>query len=282
MRSSGDPAPADRNPEAGGGLQQGVAETVKVRRWWREPLLHFLLIGGALYALDASRSRPEAPAVEPIVVGPALAGAAPDAVKQFVEEEALYREALRLGLDRGDLIVRRRLVQKMEFLLDDMAAPAPPTDADLQAWLAAHPERYRTPRRVTLEHVYFSKDRRGAQAEADARAALAAPEQATGDPFMGGRRLERRTEQDLARELGSAFAAAAIQLEPGAGWQGPIASSFGFHLVRVVEVTPETPATLDEVRARLVADVTDARRQEAVAKARADLVKRYPVQEAAK
>lgn len=248
------------------------------RRWWREPLLHFLLIGAVLYAADAASSAGADGTTDeaPIVVGPALSGAPPDEVARYVEREALYREARRLGLDRGDLIIRRRLIQKMEFLIDDLAAPAPPTEAELQAWLAAHADRYRRPRRVTIEHVYFSRDRRGEAAEADARRALADPEGAAGDPYLGGRVLRGRTESDLARELGGAFAAAVVDLEPGR-WHGPIPSAYGLHLVRVTAVEPARAATLDEVRARVEADLREARRAEAAAAARREIVARYRV-----
>jgi hypothetical protein len=248
----------------------------KGRPLWREPLLHFLLIGGVLYGLDAARA-PETSAaegVEPIVVLPSMA---PEAARQLVEEEALYREAKRLGLDQGDLVVRRRLVQKMEFLLEDLAAPPPPDEADLRAWLAAHPDKYRAPARVTLEHVYFSRDRRKDAVGADALAALQAPDAAAGDPFLGGRRFEQRTEQDLARTFGPDFAAAVMKLEPGR-WGGPVASAYGRHLVRVESFSPAAPATLEDVRARVEADVVEARRREAAAKARAEIVARYPIE----
>ncbi len=244
------------------------------RPLWREPLLHFLVIGAALYALDVARQPAAADDVAPIVVLPSMPS---EAARQFVEEEALFREARRLGLDQGDLVVRRRLVQKMELLLEDLAAPSPPTDAELQAWLAAHPEKYRAPARVTIEHVYFSRDRRKDAAEADARAALADPAAAAGDPFLSGRRLEHRTEQDLARTFGADFAAAVVKLAPGA-WAGPIASAYGRHLVRVEAVAPAATARLEDVRPRVLADVVEARRREAAAKARAEIVGRYPVE----
>jgi hypothetical protein len=130
---------------------------------------------------------------------------------------------------------------------------------------------------VTLEHVYFSRDRRQAKAEADARAALAAPETAAADPFLGGRRFEQRTEQDLARTFGADFAAAVMKLPPGQ-WAGPVASAYGQHLVRVESFAPAAPAKLEDVRARVQADVVEARRLEAAAKARAEIVGRYPVE----
>ncbi|MEM1415378.1 MAG: hypothetical protein AAGH15_10770, partial [Myxococcota bacterium] len=140
------------------------------RPLWREPLVHFVAL--ALVILAAERVLAPAPGPAPIVLDDAFAAglveeatrrgepAAGDPVARWLDEEVLLREALALGLDRGDPIVRRRLVQKMEFLLRSELALAEPDDAALQALLEARPERFRQPARVAFRHVFFDRERR--------------------------------------------------------------------------------------------------------------------------
>src|SRR5262249_4884420 len=153
----------------------------------------------------------------------------------YIDNEVLYREALELGLDRGDIIVRRRLVQKMEFLTEGLDPVPEPTDTELQAYLDAHAEHYLQPDRVTLTHVFASNDRHGAAtatlAEQWGEQLRAGADPATlGDPFLRGRELAAVSERDLAGILGNAFAAHVMQLPVGT-WSAPIASSYGLHLV---------------------------------------------------
>ncbi len=200
-------------------------------------------------------------------------GAAPDpsqtraAVEPFVREELLYREALALGLDRGDLIVRRRLVQKMRFVIEELAVVPEPSDAQLAAWVGEHAERYRQPARVSLEHHFFARDGRTPAALEDAAAAAlgalrAGEAGARGDSFVHGRSFTGRSEAELRRVFGPEFAAAALALEPGA-WSGPIASSYGLHLVRVTQRDAERAARLEDVREAARADWRAARREQA-------------------
>jgi peptidyl-prolyl cis-trans isomerase C len=134
----------------------------------REPLVHFVVLGTALFLLYA-RVAPE-PAHEIVVPASLVQGLVRDAerrtgrtptpaeaeamVERWIDDEVRYREALALGLDRGDLIVRRRLVQKMDFLLAGSTPVPAPTDAELAAWLAAHPDQYAAPDRLSFEHVF--------------------------------------------------------------------------------------------------------------------------------
>jgi len=202
-------------------------------------------------------------------------------VERYVDDEVLYREALSMGLDRGDIIVRRRLLQKMEFLLEGLHPIAEPTDAELDAYLAAHADRYRTPARIDLTHVFVSRDRHGAEAEATA---LALREQlvaggdpaALGDPFLRGRELRAQSEQDLAGIFGPAFARAAAEL-PAGTWSRPVTSSYGLHLVRVNARSAAELPPLARVRAAVQHDWGEEKRRAARAAALADLRKRYVV-----
>jgi hypothetical protein len=201
---------------------------------------------------------------------------------EAVEEEILYREALRLGLDRDDAIVRRRLAQKMTFMLEDTAAVAPPSDREIETYHAQHAARYRAPGRTTFEHVFLSDDRRR-DAARDAAALLA--ELGTGaggddrwrqlgDPFMLLREYANRTDPEIAELFGPDFATA-LSASPEGRWHGPIRSAYGSHLVRVIDRTESRLLPLDEVRPLVVEDLVAERRREQNAAAFAAVRERY-------
>jgi hypothetical protein len=249
-------------------------------RWWREPALHVALLGASLFALDAWRRRPAGDAREVVVPAsyvrslraeltqrhgrPPSAAELQAEVDGFVREEVLYREALALGLDRGDVIVRRRLVQKMEFLVEDLAAPDAPTEAALEAQLRAHPDRYAAPARVSFRHVFFDRGRRGALVDADARTALQALRDGgavTGDPFALGERFESVGVDRVARDFDEGFAQALRETAPDSAWRGPIASRYGVHLAQVSARSPGELPPLAQVRARVAADLAIEQRE---------------------
>jgi hypothetical protein len=196
-----------------------------------------------------------------------------------LEPERLLERAYALGMDRTDVVVRRRLVERMRLAIAAAATAAEPSDAELEAILAREPERFRRPPRVQLSHVYLSRDRRGAHLERDARERLAElvargvpPERAAehGDPFLLPARMPLASERALAARLGPEFAAAATRLEPGR-WSGPIASSYGLHLVWVHRRLPARLPPLAEVRAEVLARWREQREAQAVAEALAVL-----------
>ena len=168
----------------------------------------------------------------------------------WIDDELLYREGLSAGLDRDDDVVRRRVAQRMASLNEGMAAVVP-TQADLDAWLQAHPADYQVPPRYTLAQVYFDPQRRGAnlqQAVAAARTQLerGGPTPA-GDPTLLPAQLIEAPADDLARVFGTEFLAALERL-PMNAWSGPVESGFGLHLVRVTSRTPARLPPLAEVR----------------------------------
>lgn len=267
-------------------------DTPPTTRWSRAPYLVFFLVGGALFLLD----RPAIEAADDRIVVTAghvedlrqalqLRGedAGPEAVQgeidRFIESEVMVREARRLELDRGDMIIRRRLEQKMTFLIDDMAKVDPPTTAELEAWIAEHPERYRTPARYEVEHVYFSRERRGDRAATEAEEALdvlrGGGEMPAGDPFLHGSRLVGQTAAQIERSCGEAFAEAVTATE--SGWTGPVASPWGHHVLRVTGRVEGEAAVLERVRKRVLADVVEHRKRVAAGKARAILLEQYTV-----
>lgn len=217
------------------------------RGWWRlHPLARFALLGALIFAADRWRERastrpPEIVLSRDFVEGmrAGLArerGRAPTEAEldarlaEHVRAEALHRVALARGLDRGDGIIRRRLAQKLAYLLEAEADPGPPTEAQLRAHFDAHPERYRDAPRMDLSHRFFSADLRGARAADDARAALASGH--PGDPFLRGTDLPDRTRDEVAGLLGEDVARA-LDAAPTNTWIGPVASPYGQHLLRV-------------------------------------------------
>ena len=250
----------------------------------REPLFHFLLIGVAIFGVNSwrDRQRPQTEDAAPdIEVGAGTIAwlgegfakqwhRAPDArelrglVEDHVREEILYREALAMGLDRNDTIVRRRLAQKVQFLGEDIAAAAPPDEAALRAWFEENAARYALPGRISFRHVYFSKDRRGDRLEADARTALASllqggDENALGDPFLGEFEFVAADESRIAGSLGGGFAKQVFAL-PDGSWQGPVASAYGLHLVLVSGREQARPVAFERVRDAVARDFAEDRR----------------------
>ena len=262
----------------------------------REPLLHFVLIGALLFALTAWRQQQHGNAEIRITSGEIAQLAAfwetqsqrqPSSaelrglIEERIDEEVLAREAVRLGLDRDDVIVRRRLAQKMAFVSDDLALVTEPAEADLRAYFEAHREAYTTPDLYTLRHVFFNPDRHGMALDTDAQRALrrltrGADASEVGDPFMLPRELADVSRDDIARDFGSVFAEAVTPSTPGA-WAGPVRSPFGVHLVKLESHTPSSVARFEDVRDRVHEAFLAQKQQEANTAQRARLRQQYKI-----
>ncbi len=268
-------------------------------RWLRDPLAHFVALGALIFAAhrwlapaedpsdDARVLVLDEPFVEALVreraarVGRPVESIDRDAVRaDWIREEALVREAGALALDSGDAIVRRRLVQKLELLVRAGVEVDEPTDAELSTYLEAHAEEHRDPPRVSFEQRYFSSERRGESAEADATAALtdlaALPE--AGDAFPLGASIERRELAAIEETFGPAFASG-LESAPVGQWSGPVSSRYGVHLVRVTERTGGRVLTLDEVRSVIRGRVIEEREARAAEAALEAIVQSYRVDE---
>ena len=240
----------------------------------REPLLGFLALGLLLFGADALL-RP----AETVQVSPALrAGLTEDlrrtlgrspttdeldnAELAWQTEEALYREGLRLGLDRGDPIVRRRIVQKMQFVQEGLLPEIEMDEAELQAWLDGHPERYRTESRLSFDAVWADPSRSSdAQVDAwlhDLRSGADPDTIGHSDPR--GKRFDSVSTTELERVFGPHFATA-IAEQPPRSWQ-IVSSAHGQHLVRVRIRTPPRVPALDEVRDLVAADYRQSRSED--------------------
>jgi peptidyl-prolyl cis-trans isomerase C len=242
----------------------------------REPLVYFLLAGAALFAIGVATGVEDEQRIvvtdtertRMIDQWQAQMGRLPTdeeleaLIEQWIREEIYYREAIATGLDRDDVIVRRRLAQKLAFLSEDLAAAQTPEEQALREWYQAHAERYAEPERLTFSHRYFSTERR-ADARADALAVLAAAAPArtnadaafaeAGDPFMLQRHYADRSQREIAELFGREFAAALLDLAEGA-WEGPVRSAYGWHLVILEKRSPPRQVTFEEAAPRVLAD----------------------------
>lgn len=263
----------------------------RLRRALRDPVVRFLVLGALIFATHRLL-RGRSPADGPIVLSSRLVeglreqhrqrfGRNPSPseeqrlVDDFVREEALVRDATELGLDRGDPIIRRRLVQKMEMVLRGNLDIARPDDAACRAYLAEHPEEVALDERISLRHAFASRDRRGTAARDDAAAFVtqasasqdpAAALNGLGDAFALGTSVERKTLTDLGRQFGESFRQAVASCQIGRAC-GPVESTFGFHAVVVTRREPS--GTLPFAQARPIAERAILRDREEAALGRA-------------
>lgn len=270
-----------------------------LRRWAREPLLHFILLGALLFVAYRWWGGDDERESEIVVSARTISGLAQGftrtwqrpptqqeldgLVEQHIKDEIYYREALAAGLDRDDTIVRQRLRQKMEFLQEDIAAQIEPSEADLRGYLERNAERYATPARVSFAHAYLSRDRRGANLVADAERLLArlrksspSAQPSVGDPFPLSLEFEQIEADQLDRLFGSGFSSKLATL-PRAEWSGPVKSGYGLHVVRVVDYTPAAPPAFADIRDALARDWSAERRQQLSADFYRELRQRYAV-----
>jgi len=205
-------------------------------------------------------------------------------VRDRVREEVYCREAMALGLDKDDVIIRRRLRQKMEFVSDDIAAQFQPTDDGLNAYLQAHPDKFRVEQRFTFRHLYLNPDKRGENLARDTAQLLVKLNQtggdagfgAMGDPFMLDNSFTAVPAGEVTKQFGDKFTAKLGGLPPG-HWHGPVESGFGVHLVFLSERTKGRLPALADVRDAVRREWDNARRLEANEKIYQDLLKHYTV-----
>jgi len=267
----------------------------------REPLVQFLVLGGLLFAYFEWRSGGSGPGSTRISITPGLvehlaSGFAKtwqrpptDAelkglIDEHVREEIATREATAMGLDRDDTIIRRRLRQKMEFLVEDAVDQAPPSDAELQQWMEKHADALRAEPQVALRQVYLSTERRGASARIEAEKLLtslrsAGPDariDALGDASMLPRELPLGPLSEVTRAFGTEFAARIDALEPGQ-WSGPVESPYGLHLVLVPGRIEPAPLALADVRPLVERELLAERRRTQLQALYERLLERYTV-----
>ena len=207
-------------------------------------------------------------------------------VDDYVREEVLYREAKAMRLDQDDIIVRRRMRQKFEFLSEDRAARSgPPNEQELEAYLRQYAEKYQEEPRVTFEHIFFNREKHGKSAEAGAKAVLARltgkngaaiDVEKLGDAFLLPFRFEKVSAGETARLFGENFGKQLASVGTG-NWAGPLESSYGLHLVRVDERAPGIARPLANVREAVLRDLLSERRKQELDAQYAKLRARYTI-----
>ena len=252
-------------------------------RLLRSPLLQFLVLGFLVFVLYARYGARVETEDKEIVVSaqqvqllsslwekqwrrPPTAQELEGLVQSFIREEVLYREALAMGLDRDDTVVRRRLAQKIEFLAQDLATQGTPSEQELRLFFEEHPEIFEEPARITFTHVYINIDQHGDKSLEVAEDVLSQLEaggdpNSLGDRFMLQRDYLRKSPAEVARHFGSQFAEEIFQIAPGA-WQGPMQSGYGIHLVLVEGVEDAYLPPLEEVRGEVQDEYQSFRRRE--------------------
>jgi hypothetical protein len=271
-----------------------------IARLLREPLLQFLALGAMLFALYGFVGKQRADAPEKIVVsasrianlgeGFARTWRRPPSeqelqglIEDYIRDEVFYREGRAAGLDRDDVVIRRRVRQKMEFLAEDMSVPEP-SDEQLADYLASNPDRFRAEDQITFHQVFLSATRRATTIESDskqvasvlARADAAVDATVLGDPFLLGAEFRGVSPTKLTSIFGESFAKRISVMEKGR-WQGPVASGFGQHFVFISERVSGSLPLLDAVRPAVRREWANARRLEAEQKLYASLRDRYEI-----
>lgn len=270
-----------------------------------EPLIHFLLIGSLLFlvydlrATTASIPGGQSGSLTTQIVitqadidqmhslftktwqRPPSAEEKKTLLEDFARNEIYYREAVAMGLDRDDEVLKRRLRQKMEFIFEDISSWAEPTDNDLTAFLKKHQEKYLVDPQIAFRQVYVNAHKRGRSADADARQILAqlnrgADPDSVGDTTMMEPEFRLLPLWEIKRQFGDDFGSSLLQLKPGS-WGGPVKSGFGLHLVLVKERKGGRLPDLKEVREAVKRDWAVDRQKEMKDAAYAKIRERYTV-----
>ena len=285
--------------------REAPAEGYSPLKWIRDPVIHFFILGLVIFGLHAMLDKDPEPVNDPLLIEVTSAdiewfrtmwtkrmGREPTVqemrgqVNQLIREQVLSREAVSLGLDKGDTVVRRRLAQKMDFLFNDLSAIPEPTDDELRTYFRKNRSNYEIPGRMTFTHVFFNADKRGNRGATEAVGRLidrwsAVQEgewelQRAGDAFLLRSHYADRTAAEIRRDFGPRFAEAVWDQKTGV-WQGPVISGFGLHAVYVHERIPSRNPDFDELKERLRVDWIADQQREATRKTYEQVRKRYRV-----
>ena len=269
--------------------------------WLKEPLFHFLLIGAGIflvYGLTANESEDEVNGIDITAARadrmvtmwekrwnrPPTQEEFNGLTDQYINEEILYREALAMGLDSDDPVVRRRLAQKVKFISNDIITIDTPTDAQLQSYLDTHASRYQLAGKITFQHIYFNPAKHNADMETEATDLLARllevnngiDMESVGDGFLHGTAFSNMKEFEVNRLLGKKFTKELFS-QPVGKWIGPLASSYGLHLIYIESKSEAKTASLKMARESVLEDWTSDERKKANDAFIANLRKEYEV-----
>ena len=280
-----------------------MSTTNKLKGFFLEPLVQFLLMGGCIYAAFALFGAPEEDSGENQIHvdanrinafisewesrwnRPPTRQEIEGLIQNHVREEILYRQAVAMGLNEDDPITRRRMAQKLEFLTSDLAQSQEPAEGELEQYFTDSEAEYRAPDQITFLQVYFDPDSRKDATLDDAKAELAKLEAAgepnpetlkAGDRFMLPNHFPSAAESDIARQMGGGFAEAVMKLEPGK-WHGPVLSGYGVHLVYLYDLQKGAVPELADVKEKVLADWHDEKREAFNAEFLENLKSRYEI-----
>ena len=224
-------------------------------KFLREPLVQFLLIGAVLFGLGYARKGGDSrhdivvsagkiaqltQQFQAVWTRPPTRQELEGLIESYVREEVFYREAVAMGLDQDDQVIRRRLMTKLQFVTEDQLTQAEPSDSELAAWLAANPDKVRRDPLFTFSQRYAANQR--------------------GDRTVLDHDFTRIERRDVALKFGDEFAAA-LDSAPVGRWSGPVRSGYGLHMVLVRERTPGSVPPLAEVRSQVVRELQNQRRE---------------------
>jgi hypothetical protein len=272
-----------------------------MKKLLKDPLLYFLLIGAALFLIFGLFKDPAGNQENSVVITrgdiefikanfartwrrPPTEKELANLIDDKVRDEISYREAVAMGLDQDDPVIRKRLRMKVELLAEDIAGLASPSDEDLSIFLEKNRDSFRREPQISFKHVYLSSDKRGADVENDARDLLAklsavgpgaAPE-AYGDPIMLPKEFTLDYARNVERLFGKSFSRDLLQVDPG-GWAGPVRSSYGHHLVFVRERVAARHPELSEIRQEVEREWTAKRRRDVKEKMHKKLREQYTI-----
>ena len=268
-----------------------------------EPLVHFMFIGAVIYLLYGVFAEPEPEETDKTIVvsvgevewmrtswqkrwnRPPTEAEFDGLIQQYIRETVLYREALTMGLNKHDQIIRRRLAQKLEFLAKDLVALTPPTEEELQTYFTKHQDRYQEPSLYTFTQVFIDPDKRGDATLADAekiKATLITQGDTVdnagvlGDSFMLQNYYPEKDPVEIQKLFGSGFVKSLMGLSTGQ-WHGPVLSGYGVHLVYVNNITEPPAPDFAKVRERVVQDWETEKSEELNEKFYASLRDQYTI-----
>jgi len=260
----------------------------------RDPLAHFLVLGGLLFAGASALDAMSQPVVritqgdveqiaaswQAMTMNPPSEEEMRGLLRERIDEEILAREAHRLGLDEDDVVIRRRLAQKMSFISDDVAVVMPATEADLLAFFDGRKDRFRLPERYTWRHVVFSAERPGDSERSAAEAALrSAPagEDPAGDPSLVPGTFSEASREAIVGEFGESFYQALASARESQ-WTGPVMSPFGAHLIRLESRIPASEPSYDAVREQVREAWLSEQREKRNSEMREEIRRRYRIE----
>lgn len=270
-----------------------------MKKFIHEPFVHFVILGGMLFAGHSLWQKHVAKADRTIRISPVEMERqaqifATENQRQpsdadlegllfaHIEEQVLMREATRLGFGEDDTIIRRRLAQKMRFMIDDVGTPNLPSRNDLENWFNANSDKFLLPETRSFEHIYLSPKGREKSVVSDAKALLetGVPEnwKTQGDAFMAGRNFVNLDQSAVQRDFGTAFSKNLFNLESNSNWQGPVYSAFGVHLVRLTDVSPGALPEFSAVQAEAETVWLDEAKRQENSDALAELIEKYHVE----